>query len=95
MPQGAWSNKHRSLHIGTTKKQPKAMKLGSLLIAVVLFVTRSQAQVWISYDWFNHPPEPSPIISALILDADTTWIGTVSDGIGWSTDDICRAPADD
>lgn len=64
------------------------MKLKFLHAALlVLLFSNTNAQVWQSYDWFNNPPQPSPTISSLAFFGDTTWIGTVQYGLGWSTDD--------
>src|SRR5689334_11976568 len=64
------------------------MRLKPLLLAIILLlVTKADAQIWHSYDWFNNPPQPSPTISGLAFFGDTTWIGTVQYGLGWSTDD--------
>src|SRR5688572_29911165 len=64
------------------------MKLNFLLLAFAAFIfSNAHAQVWRSYDWFNNPPQPSPTISAIAFQGDTTWIGTVEHGLGWSIDD--------
>ena len=64
------------------------MKLKFTFLAfAALLLTQAQAQIWHSYDWFNNPPEPSPVIGEIAFKGDTTWIGTVESGLGWSTDD--------
>lgn len=65
------------------------MKYKFLLAAfTVILFSNAHAQQWISYDASNNPPEPSLTISELAFKGDTTWIGTVEFGLGWSTDDI-------